>query len=507
MAIIGIIGLILAPLLIGAFILGIFRERDAGVLITYATGFLSLFVFFLACLLAALKLDFTLRRLELVFFVPVAVLSVCGIWFALKVRALARVSKKSLLIICPAVVLAAVSFFLTAPSFVNDDTWEVVATTLSTNTVYEYSAMTGEKMLVGLPIFNKIYEMPMFYCVWCDFFKIPLWIIGGFVVPIVVFTLNIAFACKISDFLKVNRKEFFVVVYMLMLLAGTYLPSNGIPVTEGYAVLREGYSGYAVAYGVVFPFALYLFLKKRYLLSATCVVPALGLLRLDRMAFAVLDFASSAEEINVAGKLAGLFIIAVISGLILKMVANRNYEWKLMLIPALFISYETCKLRDIVSGKKKVILFDLGVAAVILSACSFSPFKDARFLKGYLKEVKAVEQTISQLAPGTKIWAPLEFVEISRKLDGRIRTNYGRDDVSGFLLGLDFEEQNEFSYDYCNHIENIICGNVFYGIDHDPQEIYENALSEGTEYLVLRDGNGYRAVDTGSFDYPFSEEE
>lgn len=494
MAVLGIVWLILVPYFLGALILGVLRERKTGNLERFVTGFLSLFMFFYFCLLVTVKFDVQFLTFQKMFIIPVTVLAVSGVYFGIKDFEEIKIGKDNIFVVLTAVLLAGAAYGIFAPSYVNDDTFEIVATTLSTNSIYEYSAMTGEKMINGLPLFNKIYMMPMFFSTVCGFFKLSMQILGGIVFPAMVFSLTIGIIYKISGILNIKSRQYFTLVYMMIMVAGTYLTKKGIPVTTGYAVLREGYSGYAVAYGIVLPFVLYLFLKKRFLFSVLPLFLLVGLLRTDRIMYALFTPVEAYRDINSAGKLFLLYFVSVLFALAVNSLGKSKVDFKAFLIPGVAISFCAATLLDKQEEKNKKLVCIIGTVFAILLCCNMQPFSDASFRMTEYRERTSVSETLEHIENGAKIWAPENFSYEARRLRGDVRTAYGRDDYSLCMAGLDYEDKTPYTDDYRDEIGNLVRGQVFYPFEHDEEEVFEAALSEGVDYIILPEGDSYRIV-------------
>ena len=493
MAIVGIILFLAAPLLFGAGISCKFRERNAGCLKGYLVGFLSLFVVFFVETLAMLKLDLPLKTFEWITVGTLAGMVVIGtILLIIKRPSFSRpkFDKSMLWFLVPAALLFAYSYCYLVPSFANDDTWEFVATSLAKGSVYEYSAMTGRLMVKGLPIFNKILAMPLLYVVLADFFGISVNISAGLLVPATVFVLNLSIVYAIGGELKVFNRNYYMILYMLILMGGTYLPSFGVPVTLGYSILREGYSGYAVAYGVVIPAAVLLLLKKKYLWSVVSLAALAPLVRIDRIFFMLSSPIDSITAVNSAGKLVGVYLIAIATALIYKAVKGGVIKWQVLLIPSVFISYIAEKLKNGLNKKHEAVWYSLGVALIVLSAVNFEPYDDAVTYFERNSEAARVSACLDDIRGGL-VWAPIEFIEEARKLDGDIEMLYGRDDNSPFMAGLDYENDEEMAWEYKNAIYNVSLGEFIYYTHYDTADLVKAAAAEGVDYAVLATEDGY----------------
>lgn len=483
--------IVLIPLLFGEVVVEIFREKNAGIFEKYACGFISLLLMSFAVTLCTVKFRLSFDKYSLLILI---------IWgFALAAGAVCCVVKSrgrnkskcgfdkfSLWYLIPAVILFVYSYLYLAPSFANDDTWEIVSTTVNTGTIYEYSAMTGEKMVNGLPIFNKIYFLPLMYAAFVGRLEIPMNLLGGVLLPLMVFVTNIGLVRKIGREVGVKNESSYMLLYMLALMGGTYLPANGIPATFGYGILREAYSGYGIFYGVVIPLATLLLLKKKWIETLLTASVSLGLLRIDRIYFALKTPVSTWNQVNSEGKMAVFTLLSLAAVLLLKALNNTKAEWKLLLCPPVFFSYATDNVQNLISGKgaKRVFLLVMGVAVIV--ACNFEPFKDAQTFVSYLKYEKEVAAELAKIEDrDCCILAPLEFMSVARRIDGSVRTLFGRDDVTPTMVGLDYEDSSEYVIYYYRYTLNHYLMYEPYYIPFTNEELLEIAKKEGMDYLIF----------------------
>lgn len=477
---------LVAPLLTGSLVAFLLREKNFGYVEKYASGFISLIGVLLAVVLVMLKLDKSFAWLSTVFLICVAGLSVLGLAFLGK-PAKSTFRRQQLYFIVPAVLLWAYAVLYLAPSYINDDSFEIVANSVATNTIFEYSSMTGQKMVNGLPIFSKIYVMPVFEAVLCSTFKVPMWLVGGILIPTIVYVVNLFLMYRIGKELKASNLPMYMITYLLILMNGTYLPANGIPVTAGYAILREGYSGYAVFFGLVLPLLVLLALKKRFLYAAVTALPVVSLVKLDRVFYALKEPITSFESMNSAGKLVGLFIVSAVAILIVYAMTQEKVSPWIVFCPSAMVSYAVVRLGEFVQKGAKKIAFCIGVAAIIMSTSYFSTFSDAvsRSEEAITKE--AARQAISTIDDfDFCLYAPMDIMAAARRLDGRVKTLVGRDIETTYLQGADYESHSEYRTDYYHYMLNYSLYNTnSYLVEHTEGEIMRQAKLEGMKYLVL----------------------
>ena len=465
--------------------------------------YIALLISFLPCLLAALKLDWDLARLSLVYCIVAAGLILVFLLVG-TVRSLVRRKNeqgrekesgieggqesgresffsrlKSFAANNPifavfAILLWAFVLFATEPSSVCDNTEAVVLTTLRDGELYVHSAFTGEVMEAGQPIFNKVQIMPMFYAVLCNLTHLPYRVFAGIVFSIVYFGNLYLISCIIAECHGIPRlktrddmkavipnpqgeeshpgsHQLLLLTYLFTLLCGTYLPTFGIPVTVGYSVLRMGYSGIAVFYGLVIPYAILSFSKRKFISGLIVLAATPGLVRVDRVFYLARDFFNSVNKVNSVGKLAYLYIIAVVVLLVLFLMDRKKDRPAVFFIPSLTIAYTVAKIGEKLSGKKERIALAVGAAVVLLAAADFKPMEDydptaKRFRKN-------VAEAATLIPDGAGVLASNEFMAELRRVDAGKSVALSEAINNEYLAGLDFEPAPGY-YDNCKVFAN-----------------------------------------------------
>ena len=313
--------------------------------------------------------------------------------------------------------------------------------------------------------------------------------------PSILLFLNLNIIYSIAGECKVKNKPVFMLLYMLLMMAGTYLPDNAIPATVGYALLREGYSGYAYAYGVAIPFSVYIFIKNtqkakaaliRFILSILALLPILGLVRLDRIFYALKEPVKTYVSINTAGKLIGLYLTAVLVLIIMRKLKNEKTSKPLFFLPIVLIAYTGEKLLTLVNGKRAKALYLLSLSFIILAAGNFSLYGDAELLSTEMSFEKSVKEELKDYSDTEiKIWASEDFMATVRRILPNISVLYGRDDITGMLNGLDYEEPSEYVLDFYNSYKNMHAAkDFFYESDLTTEEALTEAYKEGVDLYI-----------------------
>lgn len=440
------------PYLLGSALILTFGERSTKAYVTYVYGLLSLFVFFFIDLLIALKADYNLEQLAHLCIITIVatVLASCPL-LVIRFKKYGfptyEWSKRVYTWVIPAAVLGVFAFLFLQPYYGNDITVETAMTTLKTGKLYESSALLGTPMEAGLPIFNKIEIMPMLYAMLSLAFRVPVFVLTTYASPILCFVLNLCLMWEMSRFLvSEERRSLFMLLHLLVLLSGAYLSDIAIPVTAGFSILREGYSGYAWAFGVVAPAVILTILEKHYTLTGIITFSLLGLFRWDRLFFTVKEGFRNYHLMNSAGKLWIIYLLALSWWLVRRAMGKRETIPPLWSGSAL-ISSTIVELYEMI-GQKKTCLF--GAVFILLSCANFRPFADAKFVFSKPSVSYELEEQV--------VWAPKEIMEVARREDASIYPAYARDLYDKNLIGVNFEAVSEDQIELYETMEYIEAG-------------------------------------------------
>ena len=496
MEVLGILFILIVPYSIGTMETWILGEKNAGMLNSYLTGFLSLFAVLGIVLLAVLKLDLDLDALTKIYVITVVALTLISLpVYVIKARR--QITEKFTGITSPkgmfflvifALLLAYHAYVAFIPEYSNEDIFEVVETTVTEGTIYQVSAFTGKAMEAGLPIFSKIYVPAMFYSVFVSGFGIPMWFLGSILFPAVIFTLSLLLIHKIGK----GRIDF-CIFYLILLLSGIYLPDNGLPVTTGFALLREGYSGYAIVYALLIPFFVYLLTEKRYVHALFTLVPALFLVRLDRVYFTIKDPVSFFASVNTAGKLIVVYIVAVIVYIALRFKNNSNSGNKkifsvIFFSPTITILTVVSEISDLFWERHKKVLWYVGTAICLLLSANSIVFSGASVSRSITKQDDNVEECLNvleTLSGNSCIYAPSAVMEGARRGHGTIKTLYSRRSYEKKLDGIDYEAQPLYIEDYLFFMKNMAEGNDYMPVKHTTKQMLLMAQNEGMDTFIV----------------------
>lgn len=497
MAFLGIVYILAVPFLWGnvVFLLSRNRREKVEPVVKYTAGLLALLSFFLFCLLIALKMDSSLKELEKLFLGGSMLVALMGVAIAIKRRDILKriMGRKAFLSILPSVIVAFIlfvfSYIYLSPSIVNDDTWDVVAVTLANGSVYTHSAMTGQKLVNGLPIFNKIYIIPMLISCFCDCFKFEPSFVLKYGMPALLFLINLALVKTIASEVKVKNTNAFMLIYLILLIVGTYLPSKGIPVTLGYELLRQGYTGYAIAYGLLAPFVVLMLIRGQYYIATISGVSLLGLIRLDRIYYAVRDPINSYMDVVKSGKMFALYLLAVFAMIIWVRKKNQEAHINLLFLPSVFIAYEAEYIGGQLVERREKVIYYFALSVLLYSVCSFSIFSDAEFSSSVRdKEIAATEINMIINDSDSIVWGSTEMMGYLHRTDGNRKTLYGRNVNVLTMDGLDYEDKPEdFEILYLGYY-NLVDRKTFYDTE-TPIETLLKKISKLCDYIVLPSDN------------------
>jgi len=437
---------ICVPYILGTALTVIMGDRGLRGPGRWVFGSLAVFAFFYASLLIELKLHGSLSDLCRVF--GVVITAVTGGSLPVFLYAFYKGYVKFVKFdvhmlpwIVPALILGVVSVCLFKRSYINDITIETVNTTLYTGKIYEYSSLLGIKMEAGLPIFNKIEIVPMFYACLCSIFGTDIRFITDIAAPIASYISNLVIMWEISAYLvKDKHRNLFMIFHLFLLLAGTYLPANAIPITVGQPLLMQGYSGYAWGYGVLIPAIVLVLLQKKYLLGGLFLIPLTGLIKLDRLFFEIRDINVNFGLMKYAGKLLILYLVSLIWWIV-RLRSNHKTSLIAFLSGTAIVSTTMVDAYEFVGSKKS---FVVSMMLVILACCSFTPFKDADFIwEGHRTDISVVKSERGE----TVLWAPESVLDDARRQDASIFPIYGRDMYNNMLRGTNYEPYSEGAYE------------------------------------------------------------
>lgn len=485
MGILFILIMLLVPYMWGSLISKLLKDKDASNTVVYVRGIVAIFVVSIPIILATLKLDLPFSAFALIEAAALVMVALLGIFASFeRVKAGAikfkLPAKECLPVVIAASLLGVFSILVLDRSYVNDVTTEIVRTTLDSGKIYVYSSLTGAYMLKGLPIFNKVNVIPLLYAVLSKFSFTDINWITGLILPVFTYVINLLLVWEISSYVvKPASRRLFMFIHMVLLVAGTYLPAIAIPVSSGFTLLRQGFTGYTWAYAVIAPFIVLELLRNKKLSVLMAAASLLGVLKLDSVYFAFKDFVNSYHSIASGGKLWIMYLVCVMFFIYVSIEDKKKFPWKLLFSGCVLISAAITNLYESFSEKykKSTCYAFLGwMLLAALASVAFYPFKGAKISfapDSSRKEIREVVKTLENWNESTPIseGEPLvvcgdsELMSDLRRLTVKVRPSYGRDLYEPLLTG--------YSYEYPEEGEDYLL-TAMQGIESD-YKLYEEA--------------------------------
>lgn len=506
MGILFLLVILIIPYMWGCLVTGATKNKDADHLSVYVQGILSLFLVFLGIILVGLKTDMTFSLFTIASSIVLFAVAVLGLPFLLTRIKDGTFKKpcfdKSILpFVIAATALGLFSILFTHQSYVNDATIETVKTTLETGKIYVYSSLEGKVMLEGLPIYNKLFVIPLLYAVLSKITFTDITIITGLIVPVITYVLNILIMWRISGYtVSSEHRNLFMYSHLVLLIGGTFIPGIAIPASVGFPLLRQGYTGYAWAYAVLAPFVVLMLLEKRYLRAGLLFLPIFGLLKLDSIYFAFKDFSNSYYNMGASGKLWIMYLCAIFYWIYVLVTEKKKFPWQLILSGCAMISFAICDLYKTFEAKesKQVRYSFLGWMVLASIACvSFVPFKGVKFGMSLNGNNKSMREVISVLENWDEsdpyeedgklvVCGTREVMNALRISTTKVLPAYGRDLIEPLLTGYNYEYPESGQEYVLVAMDGLESDYKEYTEEDILEALIENWQFEHTDIIVLK---------------------
>ena len=283
-----IIFFVFVPLLAGRPVRKILDYTGQGILDTYLSGVLTLFIISGALQVLLLKLKRPFSDYEKIYPLLLALLCAIGLaLFVIDVRGEKKEQsrKERFMGVCrtlfqsresqifgfltfAVVLLCILRIFTETPDIRGDFTLETMRTTLSTNTIYQYDSFTGMVIEEGMPIRQQVLTLPFFLAFLSHVFRVEETLLLYRIFPCFVLVLALLVYGRWGGILFPSQRQKqigFLLVVSVMLLAGDYTD-----MAPGTLLLHQGFTGNGVCAGFVIPYAIYLCMRKKWLLACIC---------------------------------------------------------------------------------------------------------------------------------------------------------------------------------------------------------------------------------------------
>lgn len=283
-----ILFLMFVPLLVGRPVRKVLDYAGQGIIDTYLSGILTLFVISGALQALLLKLKRPFSDYEKIYPLLLLLISVIGlVMFVFDLRGgkqeqsrkerfmgfcrtlfQSRESQIFGLLTLAAMLLCVMRIITETPDIQGDFTLETMRTTLTTNTIYQYNSLTGMVVEEGMPIRQQILTMPFFLAFLSHVFRVGETLLAYRIFPCFVLVLSFLVYGRWGGSLFPSQREKqsgFLLVISVMILAGDY-----VGLAPGTLLLHQGFTGYGVCAGVIIPYAICLCMRKKWFLACLC---------------------------------------------------------------------------------------------------------------------------------------------------------------------------------------------------------------------------------------------
>lgn len=315
-----IFSLIFVPYMIGNICAIKKTVKKTSVVEKYLNGMVFILSILLVLQAVFIKFKFDFGKIEKTYTTVISVLIILGILglalcivrkkglkFPLKGFVKNKGSFAALILI---IVQVIINVGLYNTYYENNATIETARTILQTGTIYQYGSFTGRIATYAFPLSNKLMILPVLYAWLSDLFHVDVAVVMGICVPIMTISLMYAVVVlwvkKIypDDMQKQNR---FMLLYIMLVWFGDY-----IQYATPFRVLHMGYSGEAILFGILLPYAFYRLKEKKYSIPMLTLFTIPALIKFDAIVVFLKDIVSYFYRVNTGGGYLLLWILAIV---------------------------------------------------------------------------------------------------------------------------------------------------------------------------------------------------
>jgi len=264
--------LIILPLCIGSGLKIVMGKGQSSLCLVYVSGSLGMFCLSGVCQFITILGKFPFSWYSKILWISALILSLVG--------AVAGILSKNKVIIkwdeirkkaAPIVVFFVMGLFLilyTRTDNTGDFTLETVATTLETDSIYEYNSFTGMQIEEGMPIRQKILTPPFLYAAISNVFSVPAQRVVHLYVPmwLLLNVICIIWLWSKELFDTTDKQKLFLWFAVVLSLFSGYGMS-----AWGYQMWNRGYTGNAWVVSVVVPLVIYACTRRKIMLGLIAV--------------------------------------------------------------------------------------------------------------------------------------------------------------------------------------------------------------------------------------------
>ncbi len=264
--------LIILPLCIGSGMKILMGKGQSSLCLVYVSGSLGMFCISGLCQFIAIMGKLPFAWYSKVLWISVIIISLAGAVIGILTQnkdmiKWDEIRKK----IVPLAVFFMVGVFLilyTRTDNIGDFTLETVATTLETDSIYEYNSFTGMQLEEGMPIRQKILTPPFLYAAASEALTLPAQRVVHLYVPmwLLLNVICIIWLWANELFETADKQKLFLWFAVMLSVFSGYGMS-----AWGYQMWNRGYTGNAWVAAVVVPVVVYACIRRKIMLGLLAV--------------------------------------------------------------------------------------------------------------------------------------------------------------------------------------------------------------------------------------------
>lgn len=151
-----------------------------------------------------------------------------------------------------------------------DMTLETVQSFLASDAIYQINPLTGNPYELGMPLRLKILCLPTLYGIWCSLFHLDAWQVVWHIVPALVLMCSYLVYWQLSGILfkdSLEKRICFLLLVILLVWTEDYMYGM-----DGFGALHSGFRGVSIRAMVFLPYAFSSILRKKWKLTALCIL-------------------------------------------------------------------------------------------------------------------------------------------------------------------------------------------------------------------------------------------
>ncbi len=260
----------IVPFLLGTMIDLMIKGKRKSLPATYVTGFFLLLLIFEGAAIFAMKLDLSFSMLANLFSILLVLTSAAMLflckrlhvnsfnWKNILIRRKTDIIFLSIFVLLLFALQLGVSFYF-SPIVQEDNTMEIVQTTLTTNGIYLYNSMTGQLSVNGIAMQGKFMALPLFYAYVCHVFHMDPGFLLYRIVPVWILILSYLVYAHLAQQMfrtEEGKPDSFAVTVFLLLYSALLLFGDFLFTTISYRIFHCAWTGETVVVAISLPFII-----------------------------------------------------------------------------------------------------------------------------------------------------------------------------------------------------------------------------------------------------------